>query len=94
MKRRNGRAVVALAVVCASLAGGAASAQAHGDHHQGGSCPLGNGSGPISHVIYLQFDNTHFTRDRPDVPSDLEQMPHLLDFLQGKGRCSPTTTRS
>jgi hypothetical protein len=86
MRRRCGRAVVVLAVVCAGLAGGAASAQAHGrHHHQGGSCPLGNGSGPISHVIYLQFDNTHFTRDRPDVPSDLEQMPHLLGFLQGQG---------
>ena len=28
---------------------------------------------PIKHVIYLQFDNTHYRRDRPNVPSDLEQ---------------------
>jgi hypothetical protein len=88
MRRRNGRAVVALLVACAGVAAGPASAQAHGSHHGGGgagACPLGNGSGQIKHVIYLQFDNTHFTRDRPDVPSDLEQMPHLLGFLQRQG---------
>lgn len=45
-------------------------------------CQLGNG---ISHVIYLQFDNVHFTRDNPNVPSDLEQMPHLLNFLEQQG---------
>jgi len=48
-------------------------------------CALGNGAGPIKHVIYLQFDNTHLTRDRANVPSDLEQMPHLLDFIRGNG---------
>jgi hypothetical protein len=40
---------------------------------------------PIKHVIYLQFDNTHYRRDRPNVPSDLEQMPHLLDFMKSNG---------
>ncbi len=49
------------------------------------SCPLGNGAGAIQHVIYLQFDNTHLTRDRAAVPSDLEQMPHLLNFIRGNG---------
>jgi hypothetical protein len=49
------------------------------------ACALGNGSGPIKHVIYLQFDNTHLTRDRAQVPSDLEQMPHLLNFIRGNG---------
>ena len=49
------------------------------------SCPLTNGSGPIKHVVYLQFDNTHFDRDRANIPSDLEQMPALLSFLQTKG---------
>src|SRR5262249_24308372 len=34
---------------------------------------------------YLQFDNVHFTRDNPNVPSDLEQMPNLLNFMQGSG---------
>jgi hypothetical protein len=49
------------------------------------SCVLGNAAGAIRHVIYLQFDNTHLTRDRPAVPSDLEQMPHLLNFIRGNG---------
>ncbi|HEX8951956.1 MAG TPA: hypothetical protein VF945_08925, partial [Polyangia bacterium] len=31
------------------------------------------------------FDNTHLRRDNPNVPSDLEQMPHLLSFLQHDG---------
>jgi hypothetical protein len=45
-------------------------------------CNLGNG---IKHVVYIQFDNVHFRRDNPNVPSDLEQMPNLLNFLQGNG---------
>lgn len=47
------------------------------------ACSLGNGA--IKHVVYLQFDNTHFLRDNVNVPSDLEQMPALLNFLTGKG---------
>jgi hypothetical protein len=39
----------------------------------------------IEHVIYVQFDNVHFRRDNPNVPSDLEQMPHLLDFITDHG---------
>src|SRR5437016_12627004 len=46
------------------------------------SCHLGNG---VQHVINIVFDNTHFTRDNPNVPSDLEQMPHLLNFLKSNG---------
>ena len=46
------------------------------------ACSLGNG---IKHVVYMQFDNTHFLRDNANVPSDLEQMPTLLNFLSGKG---------
>jgi hypothetical protein len=49
------------------------------------SCQLGNGAGPVKHVIYLQFDNTHLLRDKPNVASDLEQMPHLLNFIRGNG---------
>src|SRR3954467_11114348 len=37
------------------------------------------------HVVYLIFDNVHFLRDNPNVPSDLEQMPHLLTFCRGNG---------
>jgi hypothetical protein len=36
-------------------------------------------------VIYVQFDNLHFTRDNPNIPSDLEQMPNLLNFIEGNG---------
>jgi hypothetical protein len=50
-----------------------------------GSCKLSSAKGQIQHVIYVQFDNTHFTRDNPNVPSDLEQMPNLLNFITGNG---------
>src|SRR2546425_13219974 len=49
------------------------------------SCQLKSPKGAIQHVIYVQFDNTHFRRDNPDVPSDLEQMPHLHNFIQDNG---------
>lgn len=49
------------------------------------SCQLKSARGNIQHVIYVQFDNTHFTRDNPNVPSDLEQMPHLLNFIKNNG---------
>jgi hypothetical protein len=48
-------------------------------------CELNSAHDNIQHVIYIQFDNTHFRRDNPNVPSDLEQMPHLLNFIQGNG---------
>jgi hypothetical protein len=51
------------------------------------SCTLANG---IKHVIFIEFDNTHFMRDiardgSTNVPSDLEQMPHLLNFIENNG---------
>src|SRR5438128_2048752 len=49
------------------------------------SCQLKSAKGNIQHVIYIQFDNTHFRRDNPNVPSDLEQMPHLLNFIVSNG---------
>jgi hypothetical protein len=52
---------------------------------QASGCPLNSANGRIKHVIYIQFDNTHFLRDNPNVPSDLEQMPHLLNFLENNG---------
>jgi hypothetical protein len=48
-------------------------------------CQLASAGSNIKHVIYIQFDNTHFLRDKPNVPSDLEQMPHLLNFIRGNG---------
>jgi len=48
-------------------------------------CALNSAKGQIKHVIHIQFDNTHLRRDNPNVPSDLEQMPHLLNFITGNG---------
>lgn len=53
--------------------------------HAASSCQLNSAQGAIQHVIYMQFDNTHFTRDNPNVPSDLEQMPNLLNFIENNG---------
>ena len=39
----------------------------------------------IKHVVHIQFDNVHLRRDNPTVPSDLEQMPNLLNFLRDNG---------
>src|SRR5436190_16057998 len=51
-------------------------------HASSGGCKLQNGA---QHVIYIQFDNVHLMRDNPNIPSDLEQMPNLLNFLKGNG---------
>jgi len=49
------------------------------------SCHLKSAGGDIQHVIFLQFDNVHLRRDVAGVPSDLEQMPNLLNFLKSQG---------
>ena len=46
------------------------------------SCQLGNG---VKHVVTLVFDNVHYFRDNPNVPSDLEQIPNLLNFFTSNG---------
>ena len=46
------------------------------------SCHLGNG---VKHVVELTFDNVHYFRDNPNVPSDLEMMPNLLNFFEDNG---------
>jgi hypothetical protein len=46
------------------------------------TCQLGNG---VQHVIEITFDNVHYNRDNPNVPSDLEMMPALLNFIEGNG---------
>lgn len=46
------------------------------------TCQLGNG---VQHVVEITFDNVHFFRDNPNVPSDLELMPHLSQFLEQNG---------
>ena len=36
-------------------------------------------------MVQLTFDNVHFFRDNPNVPSDLEMMPNLLNFFESNG---------
>lgn len=53
-------------------------------------CQLDSRHGKIRHVVEIIFDNTHFKRDPARdgstlVPSDLEQMPHLLNFIKKNG---------
>jgi hypothetical protein len=75
--------VAALAAAGISALVGVQMAGAHGPKHaKGPSCQLGNG---VKHVVSIVFDNVHFFRDNPNVPSDLEQMPHLLNFLEQNG---------
>ena len=52
------------------------------------SCRLQSAGNKIKRVVFLQFDNVHLRRDNPNVPSDLEQMPHLLNFLLDNGTVS------
>jgi hypothetical protein len=78
------RIAAAVLLVLLGLAGAAQLAFGHAKAADSGTCALGP-DGQIQHVIYIQFDNTHFTRDNPNVPSDLEQMPNLLNFITNNG---------
>jgi hypothetical protein len=84
-----GALAIALALAAATAgsiaqAGSGTAAAAKGEK----GCELhGHGTG-IKHVIYLQFDNTHLFRDRSNFASDLEQMPHLMNFLRDNGTLS------
>ena len=75
---------IALAAVAAlsKTADAGGKSATHGSAAASTSCDLGP---DISHVINIVFDNVHFARDNPNVPSDLEQMPHLLNFLKDNG---------
>jgi hypothetical protein len=77
-----GVAAVLAAVAATSGAGSIGVLRAAAAPNPSSSCHLGNG---IDHVINIVFDNVHFSRDNPNVPSDLEQMPHLLTFLEQNG---------
>jgi hypothetical protein len=73
----NGIVCLAVAVLTALVLGQPAAADSRGEN-----CKLGNG---IEHIVYIQFDNVHLRRDNPNVPSDLEQIPNLLNFLESEG---------
>jgi hypothetical protein len=63
-------------------AGHAAKTAARADNTNSPSCHLGKG---IKHVVTLMFDNVHYFRDNPNVPSDLQQIPNLLNFFIRNG---------
>jgi len=77
-------AAVALALGVTAAAASAGAAPSGAGHSAPAACALGP-HGSVKHVIYLQFDNTHYTRDDLNVPSDLQQMPNLLHFITGHG---------
>jgi hypothetical protein len=83
--------VTAVATGTAAAAGGPVQSAASGNTGDTGntgsgpaptSCELGNG---VKHVIEITFDNVHLFRDNPNVPSDLEMMPNLLNFFEQNG---------
>ena len=82
--RKLSNLAAAASVVATAFAFGSGGAPPVAAASSGG-CQLNSAKGQIQHVINIQFDNTHFTRDNPNVPSDLEQMPNLLNFIEGNG---------
>jgi hypothetical protein len=76
LKRITG-AVTPLLLGTTLLIAGSAAADA--------ACGLQSAGNKIKHVVHIQFDNVHLRRDNPNVPSDLEQMPNLLNFMQDNG---------
>src|SRR5436190_22226346 len=91
MSGRRMGVLATLAAACLAVAG-LATASTRGERSgnvaaasSASGCQLNSAKGDIQHVIYIQFDNTHFRRDNANVPSDLEQMPHLLNFITGNG---------
>ena len=77
-------ALVAVTAGSVARAGTGAAAAARGLK----GCNLNGHGTELKHVIYLQFDNTHLFRDRSNFASDLEQMPHLMNFLRDNGTLS------
>ena len=86
-----GTALASAVCLIGAMGAGVAAARTAGPHartasasrpHQATSCQLGNG---VKHVIEIGFDNVHFYRDNPNVPSDLQMMPNLLNFITGHG---------
>ena len=78
-------AIVVVAVFAAATNTSRSSAKYATAAPPANGCQLNSPKGQVKHVIYLIFDNVHFLRDNPNVPSDLEQMPHLLNFIRGNG---------
>ena len=77
-----GLAGAAMPVRAATTATTAPAAKPDNQGNPKGACQLGNG---VTHVVQIVFDNVHFFRDNPNVPSDLEMMPNLLNFIESNG---------
>ena len=59
------------------------------------SCSLGANGSPIKHVIYIQFDNTHYRRGRPERRRRTSsRCPTCCTSSRATARSSRTTTRS
>jgi hypothetical protein len=89
-KRINSRSIfrllnLLLCFTAIPIFGNDLSFAAQAGKNSSGACQLNSASGNIQRVIYIVFDNTHFRRDNPNVLSDLEQMPALLNFIKGNG---------
>src|SRR2546428_1991336 len=83
LRRRLLTLAAGASIVAAALAAGPpVTASAAGGT---GACQLNSAHQQIQHVIQIQFDNVHFPRDNPNVPSDLEQMPNLPNFIETNG---------
>ncbi|HEY6875328.1 MAG TPA: hypothetical protein VI384_03110 [Candidatus Dormibacteraeota bacterium] len=82
MKRLVRLVVIALLAIGSTWAAAPGASAAAPQASSASACQLGNG---VQHVINIVFDNTHFSRDNPNVPSDLEQMPNLLNFINSNG---------
>src|SRR6266576_6466344 len=74
--------MLGLAGTSMAATGAAASAAKPAAATADTSCHLGNG---VKHVVTLMFDNVHYFRDNPNVPSDLQLMPNLLNFFTSNG---------
>ena len=86
---------IALALVLSSVLAAPPFVLASPDRHtelasEGGEppkqdCELNSVRGDIQHVIYIHFSHLNVARGNSNGPSDLEQLPHLLHFLENNG---------
>src|SRR5581483_10339544 len=82
------RPLVTTFIAAAALALASGAAEAGKPAPVQASCHFQSQGNKIKRVVFLTFDNVHLRRDNPNVPSDLEQMPNLLNFLQDNGTVS------
>ena len=75
MRRRTALLALVAAAALAAVAGLQLGSKPAAASTAATPCQLGNG---VKHVINIVFDNVHFSRDNPNVPSDLELMEQLL----------------